>query len=165
MIFFLLLKGGDLWGFFSLKGNSSFSFFPFWFNFEGWIWVLIASVPDLCIRFTFLIWCAKILKSCKGELKTTLRFLFLLVTLVNHLIINTLLTWTFYSEFAEIHLYYACVYCKSDFNFCSAYTTQNEFIFALFCFVFVLFLLIEIILLGNNFILCRFREHYKMLNW
>ena len=25
----------------------------FRFGFEGWIWVLIASVPDLCIRFTF----------------------------------------------------------------------------------------------------------------
>ena len=24
------------------------------FGFEGWIWVLIASVPGLCIRFTFL---------------------------------------------------------------------------------------------------------------
>ena len=23
------------------------------FDFEGWIWVLIASVPDLCILFTF----------------------------------------------------------------------------------------------------------------
>ena len=23
------------------------------FCFEGWIWVLIASVPDLCILFTF----------------------------------------------------------------------------------------------------------------
>ena len=23
------------------------------FGFEGWIWVLIASVPDLCIRFPF----------------------------------------------------------------------------------------------------------------
>ena len=23
------------------------------FGFEGWIWVLIASVPHLCIRFTF----------------------------------------------------------------------------------------------------------------
>ena len=23
------------------------------FNFEGWIWVLIASVPDLCILFPF----------------------------------------------------------------------------------------------------------------
>ena len=23
------------------------------FGFEGWIWVLIASVPDLCIRFNF----------------------------------------------------------------------------------------------------------------
>ena len=23
------------------------------FGFEGWIWVLIASVPDLCILFTF----------------------------------------------------------------------------------------------------------------
>ena len=23
------------------------------FGFEGWIWVLIASVPDLCIRLTF----------------------------------------------------------------------------------------------------------------
>ena len=29
--------------------------FHFRFCFEGWIWVLIASVPDLCIRFTFLI--------------------------------------------------------------------------------------------------------------
>ena len=27
-----------------------FSYFPF--GFEGWIWVLIASVPGLCIRFT-----------------------------------------------------------------------------------------------------------------
>ena len=25
----------------------------FRFGFEGWIWVLIASVPGLCIRFTF----------------------------------------------------------------------------------------------------------------
>ena len=24
------------------------------FAFEGWIWILIASVPDLCIHFTFL---------------------------------------------------------------------------------------------------------------
>ena len=24
------------------------------FGFEGWIWVLIASVPDLCILFTFI---------------------------------------------------------------------------------------------------------------
>ena len=24
------------------------------FGFEGWIWVQIASVPDLCIHFTFL---------------------------------------------------------------------------------------------------------------
>ena len=24
------------------------------FGFEGWIWVLIAEVPDLCIRFTFI---------------------------------------------------------------------------------------------------------------
>ena len=23
------------------------------FGFEGWIWILIASVPDLCILFTF----------------------------------------------------------------------------------------------------------------
>ena len=29
------------------------SYFPFWF--EGWIWVLIAPVPDLCIRFTFVV--------------------------------------------------------------------------------------------------------------
>ena len=28
------------------------SYFPFWL--EGWIWVLIASVPGLCIRFTFM---------------------------------------------------------------------------------------------------------------
>ena len=27
----------------------------FRFGFEGWIWVLIASVPDLCIRLTFII--------------------------------------------------------------------------------------------------------------
>ena len=26
------------------------------FGFESWIWVLIASVPDLCILFTFLIY-------------------------------------------------------------------------------------------------------------
>ena len=26
------------------------SYFPFSFGFEGWIWVLIASVPDLCIH-------------------------------------------------------------------------------------------------------------------
>ena len=25
------------------------------FGFEGWIWVLIASVPDLCIHFIFTI--------------------------------------------------------------------------------------------------------------
>ena len=25
----------------------------FRFGFEGWIWVLIASVPGFCIRFTF----------------------------------------------------------------------------------------------------------------
>ena len=25
----------------------------FYFGFEGWVWVLIASVPDLCILFTF----------------------------------------------------------------------------------------------------------------
>ena len=25
------------------------------FGFEGWIWVLIASVPDLCILFTFML--------------------------------------------------------------------------------------------------------------
>ena len=25
------------------------------FGFEGWIWVLIASVPDLCILFTFYV--------------------------------------------------------------------------------------------------------------
>ena len=30
--------------------NFNFSYFPFWF--EGWIWVLIASVPGLCILFT-----------------------------------------------------------------------------------------------------------------
>ena len=24
------------------------------FGFEGWIWVLIASVPDMCIRFSLL---------------------------------------------------------------------------------------------------------------
>ena len=24
------------------------------FDFEGWIWVLIASVPDFCILFTFI---------------------------------------------------------------------------------------------------------------
>ena len=24
------------------------------FGFEGWIWVLFASVPDLCILFTFI---------------------------------------------------------------------------------------------------------------
>ena len=24
------------------------------FSFEGWIWVLVASVPDLCILFTFM---------------------------------------------------------------------------------------------------------------
>ena len=24
------------------------------FDFEGWIWVLIASVPDICILFTFI---------------------------------------------------------------------------------------------------------------
>ena len=24
------------------------------FGFDGWIWVLIASVPDLCILFTFM---------------------------------------------------------------------------------------------------------------
>ena len=29
----------------------NFSFFPFWF--KGWIWVLIASVPDVGILFTF----------------------------------------------------------------------------------------------------------------
>ena len=28
----------------------NFSCFPFWFG--GWIWVLIASVPVLCIRLT-----------------------------------------------------------------------------------------------------------------
>ena len=26
------------------------------FGFGGWIWVLIASVPDLCILFTFIIY-------------------------------------------------------------------------------------------------------------
>ena len=31
--------------------NCNFSFFPFWF--EGLIWVMIASVSDLCILFTF----------------------------------------------------------------------------------------------------------------
>ena len=31
--------------------NFIFSSFPFWF--EGWIWVLIASVPGLCIFFIF----------------------------------------------------------------------------------------------------------------
>ena len=25
------------------------------FGFEGWIWIPIASVPDLCILFTFII--------------------------------------------------------------------------------------------------------------
>ena len=25
------------------------------FGFEGWVWVLIASVPDRCILFTFII--------------------------------------------------------------------------------------------------------------
>ena len=29
----------------------NFSYFPF--GFEGWIWVLIASVPDLSILFAF----------------------------------------------------------------------------------------------------------------
>ena len=29
----------------------------FRFGFEGWLWVLIASVPDLCIRFTHNIFC------------------------------------------------------------------------------------------------------------
>ena len=29
----------------------NFSYFLVWF--EGWIWVLIVSVPDLCIIFTF----------------------------------------------------------------------------------------------------------------
>ena len=24
------------------------------FGFEGWVWVMIASVPDLCIPFTFI---------------------------------------------------------------------------------------------------------------
>ena len=31
------------------------NFSYFLFGFEGWIWVLIASVPDHCILFTFLI--------------------------------------------------------------------------------------------------------------
>ena len=31
----------------------NFSYFPFWF--EGWIWVLIDSVPDICILFTSLV--------------------------------------------------------------------------------------------------------------
>ena len=29
------------------------SYFLFWF--EGWIWILIASVPDFCILFTFVL--------------------------------------------------------------------------------------------------------------
>ena len=31
----------------------NFSYFPFWF--EGWIWVLIASFPGLCIYFSFFL--------------------------------------------------------------------------------------------------------------
>ena len=52
-----------------LLGNSCslgwpYVLFVFWlfvilvmtrFGFEGWIWVLIASVIDLCIRFTVII--------------------------------------------------------------------------------------------------------------
>ena len=52
-----------------LLGNSCslgwpYVLFVFWlfvilvmtrFGFEGWIWVLIASVVDLCIRFTVII--------------------------------------------------------------------------------------------------------------
>ena len=30
-------------------------YFDYQCSFEGWIWVLIASVPDLCIVFTFMI--------------------------------------------------------------------------------------------------------------
>ena len=37
--------------YFPKGGHSKSSYFPF--GFESWIWVLIASVPDLCILFTF----------------------------------------------------------------------------------------------------------------
>ena len=36
----------------SLLIICNISYFPF--GFEGWIWVLIASVPDLCIHLTFI---------------------------------------------------------------------------------------------------------------
>ena len=41
--------------FFVLKGSKLFIIIPYHFDFgfEGWMWVLIASVPGLCILFTF----------------------------------------------------------------------------------------------------------------
>ena len=41
-----------LWHSLSLPYNYSFISR---FGFEGWIWVLVASVPDLCILFTFVV--------------------------------------------------------------------------------------------------------------
>ena len=49
---------GNLWEIAVHSVDHMFSLYFdcfFRFGFEGWIWVLIASVPDLCILFTFII--------------------------------------------------------------------------------------------------------------
>ena len=68
------------------------SYFPFWF--EGWSWVLIALVPDLCILFTltililysffdnkcsvkqYKIYCGQFIPSGQSRKKNPTRFVF-----------------------------------------------------------------------------------------
>ena len=38
---------------FCILTHCNFGYFPF--GFEGWNWFRIASVPGLCIRFTFIV--------------------------------------------------------------------------------------------------------------
>ena len=65
MFILFLVRFGFLRG--HLLGNSSlgrqYVFFVFWlflvlvvsrFGFGGWIWILIASVPEFCVLFTFV---------------------------------------------------------------------------------------------------------------
>ena len=51
------------------------------FGFEGWIWVLIASVPGLCILFTFIILLFLFVSFPRGACD---RLFYLVMTLPGH---------------------------------------------------------------------------------
>ena len=61
------------------------------FSFEGWIWVLTASIPDLCILFTF----SDFSDRFSGTLKTGFRNTWLIV-FMKYDIVEAKDVYTFY---------------------------------------------------------------------